>query len=138
MFGLSYREFDVAGRPFIFPTTTPVQFEPDAMQASIERLLALQPEAMYLTHYSRIGDVPTHGATLLRLLAAMVAIGEAEATPDDARHGRIKGRLTGLLRDELRQHGCTLPEAEMLALLETDLELNAQGLEVWLDTRRKH
>ncbi len=28
MFGLSYREFDVAGRQFILPTTTPTQFDP--------------------------------------------------------------------------------------------------------------
>jgi glyoxylase-like metal-dependent hydrolase (beta-lactamase superfamily II) len=53
MFGLSYRELDVDGRQFIFPTTTPTQFEPDEMRASIKRLVALQPQAMYLTHYSQ-------------------------------------------------------------------------------------
>jgi len=28
MFGLSYREFDVDGRQFILPTTSPTQFDP--------------------------------------------------------------------------------------------------------------
>lgn len=30
-FGLSYRELDTDGRQFIFPRTTPVQFDPEAM-----------------------------------------------------------------------------------------------------------
>ncbi|MBV5350289.1 MBL fold metallo-hydrolase, partial [bacterium] len=33
-FGLSYSELDTDGRQFIFPTTTPVQFEPAAMHAT--------------------------------------------------------------------------------------------------------
>src|SRR5487761_2405477 len=50
LFGLSYRELDVDGRQFIFPTTSPSQFDQDAMHASIDRLLQLNPPAMYLTH----------------------------------------------------------------------------------------
>ena len=57
LFGLSYREHDVDGRPFIFPTTTPTQFEPDAMHTSIDRLLSFQPGAIYLTHYGQVVDV---------------------------------------------------------------------------------
>ena len=49
-FGLSYREFDTDKGPFVLPTTTPVQFDPDALHVSIRRLVALKPEAMYLTH----------------------------------------------------------------------------------------
>ena len=46
MFGLSYRELDVGDRQFIFPTTTPTQFEPEATVRSIERLLSFNPPAM--------------------------------------------------------------------------------------------
>ncbi|HPI61843.1 MBL fold metallo-hydrolase, partial [Zoogloea sp.] len=53
-FGLSYRALDVGGKPSIFPTTTPVQFEPEAMHASIRRMEAEQPTAMYLTHYAQV------------------------------------------------------------------------------------
>jgi len=53
-FGISYREFDVEGRPFIFPTTTPVQFEPEALHASIDRLVATGAVAVFLTHYGRV------------------------------------------------------------------------------------
>lgn len=133
MFGLSYRELDVDGRQFIFPTTTPTQFEPDAMRESVERLLALQPEAMYLTHYSRLPDVPAQGAALLRRLDALVAIGLRERAAGADRHARLRQAITDYLLAEVRAHGCTLPEAEVLAIWATDLELNAQGMGVWLD-----
>lgn len=135
MFGLSYRELDVDGRPFIFPTTTPTQFDPLAMRASIERLLALQPEAVYLTHYSRLIDVSARGAELLRHLDRLVAMAEVEAHAGRERHARIKAAMTEYLMTAIRLHGCSLPEAQLLNIWETDLELNAQGLEVWLDSR---
>lgn len=136
MFGLSYRELDVDGRQFIFPTTTPTQFEPDEMRASINRLLALQPEAMYLTHYSRVPSVQAQGAGLLQHLDTLVALAEAERDAGALRHQRIKQTMTDYLLAEIRKHGCQLPEATLLDIWATDLELNAQGLCVWLDSRK--
>ena len=136
MFGLSYREHDVDGRPFIFPTTTPTQFEPDEMRASISRLLSFKPEAMYLTHYSRVGDVPALGEDLLRRLDALVAIAEsASQLSGKLRHEQIKVEIATYLFGELKAHGCNLAETVVLDIWATDLELNAQGLEVWLDSR---
>jgi glyoxylase-like metal-dependent hydrolase (beta-lactamase superfamily II) len=136
MFGLSYREHDVDGRSFIFPTTTPTQFEPDEMRASISRLLSFKPEAMYLTHYSRVGDVPVLGRDLLRRLDALVTIAEsASQLKGKVRHEQIKAEIATYLFGELKAHGCNLAEAVVLDIWATDLELNAQGLEVWLDSR---
>ena len=134
MFGLSYRELDVDGRPFIFPTTTPTQFEPEEMRQSILRLLSWSPEAMYLTHYSRVENVNELGENLLRRLDVMVALALAEKDSGADRHQLIKQGLSDYLLAEIRIHGCQLSAAAVLELLETDLELNAQGLAVWLDT----
>lgn len=134
MFGLSYRELDVDGRQFIFPTTTPSQFEPRAMRASIERLLALAPPAMYLTHYGQLLDVAQRGRDLRRRLDAVVDLALAERAAGDARHARVKAAMTRYLLGELRGHGCTLSDDTLLELWETDLELNAQGLVLWLDS----
>jgi glyoxylase-like metal-dependent hydrolase (beta-lactamase superfamily II) len=133
MFGLSYREFDVAGRPFIFPTTTPTQFEPNEMRQSIQRLLSFKPEAMYLTHYSRVENVDSLGDDLFRRLDVMVDMAVAERGSGEQRHQRIKQQLSEYLLGEIRAHGCQLAESVVLEILETDLELNAQGMEVWLD-----
>jgi len=74
-FGLSYREFDAEGKAWAFPTTTPVQFEPEAMRATISRLLEKSPACMYLTHYGKRLDPARIGGKLLALLDEVVALG---------------------------------------------------------------
>ena len=135
MFGLSYREFDVDGRQFILPTTSPTQFDPAEMHASIDRLMSFAPTAMYLTHYAQVHDVPAQADALRRRLDRHVAIAEQHAAAGEGRHAAIKDGITAYLLSELRAHGCTLPEAEIVEVLATDLELNAQGLAYWLDHR---
>ena len=136
MFGLSYRELDVDGRQFIFPTTTPTQFEPEEMRKSIERLLSLGPAAMYLTHYGQVTSVEQQGSALLRHLDVLVGLAVEEKMAGAERHTRIKAAMSSYLLEQLRVHGCQLAEPVLLALWETDLELNAQGLEVWLDSAK--
>lgn len=130
-FGLSYREFDQDGRAWALPTSTPVQFEPEAMKASIARMLATSPQRMYVTHYGVVHDVPRVAALLSTLVDRMVAIARAAQAE---RHASIKRQLLVAYTESLREHGCALSEAEIERLLHTDLELNAQGLEVWLGT----
>ena len=97
MFGLSYRELDRDGRQFVFPATTPTQFDPEAFHASIGRMLALQPEALYLTHYGKVDDVPRIASDLLRLVDAHAALGRRCATIDDpqAAQRRVACRRPG-------------------------------------------
>lgn len=124
------------GRVFVFPTTTPTQFDPDAMHASIERMLSFGPEAMYLTHYSRVTEVPRLAADLHRLIDTQVAVARAARGDGVARHVEILAGLEQIAREEAARQGWTLPEDEMLEVLRDDLVLNAQGLGVWLDSLR--
>jgi len=135
-FGLSYRELDVNGHAFVFPTTTPTQFDPRAMNASIERMVAFRPEAMYLTHYSRVTDVERLAADMHRLVSAHVAVAQAARGDGVARHVEILAGLEQIVREETERQGWMLPVSEVLELLRMDLELNAQGLGVWLDASR--
>lgn len=130
-FGLSYREFDTALGAWVLPTSTPVQFEPEALRQSIERLLASDPDWMYLTHYGRVGDVRRLADLLFEQIDAMVALGlELKASPD--RHEPLKAGLTALYRAQLQRHGVVDVEAGISGLA-LDIELNAQGLSIWLD-----
>jgi glyoxylase-like metal-dependent hydrolase (beta-lactamase superfamily II) len=134
-FGLSYREFDTAAGAWLMPTTTPVQFEPDALRHSVQRMLAFEPECLYLTHYGRVGDVPRLARLLLAQLDEMVALALtlAHALPaDDTRHVALMRGLGAIHLQSLRAHGCRLSDAQILELLALDLELNAQGIAVWL------
>lgn len=134
-FGLSYRELDTDGRQFIFPTTTPVQFDPQAMHASLDLLMSYRPTAMYLTHYSQVVDVAAKAAELHRLIDAHLDIARREKDSGPDRHSRMRAMLAHLLVDEAKAFGCQLPPAEILEIFATDLELNAQGLGVWLDAQ---
>ena len=132
-FGLSYREFDTAENgPWIVPTTTPVQFDPPALDASIARLLATDPLCMYLTHFGRVGNVPRLAALLRGQLAQMVELGQRlRAAPD--RKAALKAGLLDIYAARVAEHGCRYTRDEVAELLAIDIELNAQGMEVWLD-----
>lgn len=131
-FGLSYREFDTEQGPWMLPTSTPVQFEPDALEASIQRLLSHAPDCMYLTHYGRVTQVPKLAEDLLTAVRQMAETARALRQAPQ-RHQALKSALQQQYLDSLRRHGCTLPTATCTELLAMDVELNAQGLGVWLD-----
>jgi glyoxylase-like metal-dependent hydrolase (beta-lactamase superfamily II) len=132
VFGLSYRDFDGANGPFILPTTSPVQFDPEALHASIERLVALKPAAMYLTHYGRVEPVARLAADLHAQIDAMVALARAAHGKPD-RHAVLVESLTDLYAARAAVHGWHQGRDALRQLLGMDIELNAQGLEVWLD-----
>ena len=134
-FGLSYREFDTARGAWIMPTSTPVQFEPEALEASIQRLMARAPQAMYLTHYGRVDGVGGLAQTLLRLLEATVRAAQALRHHPE-RHQALKQALLELYVQDLQRHGAPQTAAQIQELLGMDIELNAQGIAVWLDKTR--
>jgi len=131
-FGLSYRELDVNGKPWILPTTTPVQFEPDAARATIHRLMAAQPERVYLTHYGALSPVAPLAEALLRLLDEVETLGLA-LRQHPQRHAALSAALLALYQHDLRAAGSTLPAERVADLLTLDVELNAQGMACWLD-----
>lgn len=134
-FGISYRDFDVAGRSFIFPTTTPTQFDPDAAHVTLDRLVALQASAAYLTHWGEVRHLDALAAQLHLLLERYVELTLAVTGRGEARHAALKTQLTELLLDGLTRHGWTGSRDRAVELLAGDLELNTQGLLVWRDAQ---
>jgi len=132
-FGISYREFDVSKRSFIFPSSPPTQFDPVAMIESIARIAAYNPEAMYLAHYGKVMGIDRLADDLFRLIHAQVAIAQAARGSGLTRHAEILSGLEELVREECARQQWALNEEISLNLLRPDLCLNAQGLELWLD-----
>lgn len=135
-FGISYRELTGPQGDYIFPTTTPVQFEPEAWAATLDRFLAENPAWMYLTHYGRVGDVVRLAADLRSGIAVYQSLARQLADAPE-RHARIRDALALHAVEELKAMACPLADAEIRALLAFDMELNAQGLGVWLDREKK-
>jgi glyoxylase-like metal-dependent hydrolase (beta-lactamase superfamily II) len=132
-FGLSYRWFDTARGPFVLPTTTPVQFDPEALHTSVDRLMVEGLGYMYLTHYSRVGDLARLQQDMHELIDRYVEMAHDHADAGADRHQILCEAMMQLLIRRLRDHECALPEEEIRELLAPDVDLNAQGLEVWLD-----
>ncbi len=133
-FGVSYREFDVDGREFILPATTPSQFDPDQLHASIDRIVALAPRAVFLTHYSRVVDIARLAADLHAAVVHYVTLARRHRN-DPAREARLVEALFRWHSAALDAHGYPGSLATRHALLDDDLALNVQGLLGWLDRR---
>lgn len=139
-FGLSYREFDVDGRPFLMATTTPVQFDPAAMKASTARIASLQPQWLYLTHYGRVGEVQRLRADLADEVDALCACMREAAAAEPAGSARtalLQAKLLAHLHARLDAHGNRTARHEREAILAMDVELNAQGLEIWFERQSR-
>lgn len=130
-FGISYRDFDTAAGAFIFPTTTPVQFDPAALHSSVDRLMARRPRRMVLTHFGPVGDLERLSADLHADIDEFVAVARRHAGVPE-RADRIAEDVFTYLSARLDSHGFAGDEELRHQLLDPDVRLNTQGLEVWL------
>lgn len=131
-FGVSYRELDTEKGAFIFPTSTPIDFDPAEAHKSIDRIMAHDPEQLYLTHYSRVTDLARladdmhHGIDFY----AWLATGHAN---DHHRTEAIKHGMYDYFLLRLQTHGFDAGPQAVHDILDFDINLNTMGLEVWLD-----
>ena len=132
-FGLSYPPLKNRAHGLI-PTSSPVDFDPEAMLNSVDRLLDYQPERMYLTHYGdidqpqkKIGDFKHWISDYLTLCERINPVNEVATL-------ELEQALRQMTVEKLgATAGCN--ETELLALMSTDIRLNAQGLAVWWQAR---
>ncbi len=130
-FGVSYRATDTERGAFIFPTTTPVHFDPDAAHESIDRIMSYQPEMIFLTHYSRVTDLKRLAGDLHKDIDAFAKIAERCEDSED-RMQIIADRIRDYLWRRLTAHGFEGSDRQREDILGMDIELNAMGLDVWL------
>jgi len=133
-FGLSYRDFDVDGRAFIIPTTTPVHFDPDALCRSVDRLMSYRPKSIFLTHYAEVTELDRLAREMKERVLAYVDLGSrCRDAPDRA--ARLRHGMFAMMAAWLDAHGYPRDDAKRHWLLDDDVELNCQGIEVWLDRK---
>ncbi|MDR3076162.1 MAG: MBL fold metallo-hydrolase [Synergistaceae bacterium] len=131
-YGMSYREPAVPDGRFAIVTTSPVQFDPAAMSASMRLIDSLEPDCLYPTHFGRM---PIGGAlsdSLYRQIDMSVKIAEeAEGDKD-----RIKDGLVKLFMEETSRQGCPAVTSDYGRITGEALEINSQGLAVWYKKSR--
>ena len=135
-FGLAYQELTNENGPFLFPTTTPVQFDPEALKNSIRLLLDYAPKHMFLTHYGVLDNPSSHGDRLINQVDELVSLAQKVATEcepsSDEYVTLLNQTLMAHFLSNLEKHNCSLSLDEQQAVIKTDVLLNAQGLAVWL------
>ncbi len=131
-FGLSYRELDTANGEFIYPTTTPVHFDPPEAHKAIDRVMQQSPQQLFLTHYSRVTELSRLAEDMHRRIDDFVAIAERHANDAD-RTAAMHASMFAYFISELRIHGFEGDNDRAHAILDLDIRLNTMGLEFWID-----
>ena len=74
------------------------------------------------------------GADLHRLIDAHAALALEHAAAGARRHAELTRGVREILRAEALRQGWMLSESEVMEVFKLDIELNAQGLQAWLDS----
>jgi len=135
-FGISYRELDTDAGAFIFPTSTPTHFDPDAAHDSVDRIMACKPKQLYLTHYSRVRDLERLAKDMHSGIDAYSEMALANKDADDL-YEAILPSMSEYLAARARDHGFQGDDDALHSILEIDIVLNTQGLVSWLQRLKK-
>lgn len=127
--GLSYPDLQCE-QHFTFPTTTPVQFDPDALHASIDRLMEYRPARFYLTHFGAIDHVISHVAQLHQDIDVFAQKARACVHSDDS-EAKLRQELADYLYKRTGVCGCVSDRSRFDEIMQMDIELNMQGLLQW-------
>ena len=134
-FGVSYRELDTDNGEIVFPAATPVHFDPDEAHKSVDRIMACEPECLFLTHYSKVGHLERLATEMHDGIDFYVALARQHEDDED-RSTALRDGLFEYYVERLDVHGYSGDREMIEAVMGIDVELNAQGIEFWLKRER--
>lgn len=127
-FGVAYPELTVDGIPFIFPPSSPVDFNPLDWLQSVDKLMASGCTQAYLTHFGMVNNLPSLAQTLKERIQLFADI--AQASKNQA---ELAQRISQFFTEEISATGCPLTKEAVLEVLAIDIDLVAQGLSIWIE-----
>ena len=133
VFGLCYPQLAINGKPFMVPTTTPVQFDPEAWHGTLAMMAGYAPEKMFLTHYGCVEQPALLAEELAKGVDAHATAGQAMA------HLGEDGLAEYLSQQQFQRYtseGGQLEKEQFDTVLGMDLRLNAQGLIFWVENKK--
>ena len=128
-FGLSYREFDTGDEVYVFPTTTPVQFDPEELIKSIAKLMEYNPKRVCLTHFGAIKPTTKVTDQLITGIKFLSNLAKQYASDSNAK-ALIQSEMMGYFLMQLKRMGVK-DQDFCKQKLQKDVELNTQGLIYW-------
>ncbi len=139
-FGIAYPMLQRGTKPFLFPSTSPTDFDAQEALKSLELVLASGAKQAYPTHFGVWKDMQA-GADMLSgyLKEAQLLFDTLVAAKDNTPEEDYKvafGMWRSLFDRELAARGVVLTEDEN-KMLQLDLDLNAQGVAFAAERARK-
>jgi glyoxylase-like metal-dependent hydrolase (beta-lactamase superfamily II) len=134
-FGVEYDSERRSDLPFLLCSSAPTDFDPDEALASVDKILALHPSRLYLTHYGELTHAEVAAAVLKESITQLAGI--AEAAVDLSLHGEELQAYCaeGVLRAAeglAGECGFTLSRADYDAL-DWYTGINSQGLAIYAE-----
>ena len=142
--GVCYQAMRDEHNSFVMPTTTPVQFNPDALHKSIDRVMSYTPSTLYLTHYSALTPSARIIAGLHEQIddyvmmtqkAADSCEGSGEGSGEEFEEN-LSNELTDYLVRRCLNEITGIDEQMARKWISLDAGLNAQGLAFWWRHKR--
>jgi len=128
-FGISYRDLDHQNDVYVLPSTSPIQFDPEALIQSINRIMEFKPERVCLTHFSAIKPTQRAVNQLIESINFVSNLAKKYATSNEA-ESIIYSEMMGYFLDGLNKIGFSNDDFSKKRL-ELDVQINTQGLIYW-------
>jgi len=136
-FGIRYPHHQHNGL-FIFPTTTPTDFDPQAALQSLDRIAGMGADRVFLTHFGEYTEIEAMAAQLrpqIERYEKVVDEADASGLEAEALDAFCAEKILAEFRSAFETHGLAGdPGTDPLAKL--DVELNGQGVAFAVKKRR--
>ncbi len=133
--GIRYQALEEMGVPLYLPSTSPNQFDPEAVMTSMARIQDFQPERLYFGHYSMSENVEEVYAQVTFYLEEFVTITESVFSSGGG-HSELVQALNDMVwaKSEARKLPEGHPERDIIQL---DLQVSALGLIDYFHKKKK-
>lgn len=124
--GIRYQQLIHDGIGFFLPSTSPNQFDPEAMQESIERVLDMNVDRIYFGHYGMTENPPKALQQVSEWLEVFVEEGE-QVFAEGKGYDELSGRLFEKVKAHLQGLGIN-DEHEVYILINLDMQVSSLGI----------
>lgn len=130
--GLAYPRLQSGRKLFVFPSTTPTDFNPDKTAESIDAILNTGADVAFITHFGMLSEIQSAAEmmkTYLKRNNAIIMNALKQDLKGDDLYRFCHAGVHDYLVTEIEQRGIPF-SPDIQDFLSMDIELNAQGIAV--------
>lgn len=124
--GIRYHQTEDHGLTFYLPSTSPNQFDPEAMESSIDRFRNMKPDRLFFGHFGETTEPDQTFDQVIEWLPVFTSEAKDALEQGEGIEG-IQGRLYKRISSYLNDHGIP-KEHEVYEILKLDIEVCSMGL----------